>query len=263
MNRKSASIALIVACLLAGCGGTTPTAPPPSPAASPAARVDASAPVIDGVQTPASSGNPVPSPVATPTIAASPTPQAAVTGLLEAGTYRVTNPLLTLRPFTFTVPDGWHRDENFLNKGDVWEGNGVTMATWVVSHIYRDSCQWEGTLRQTTSVAEVVQALNEQTGHESTEPSATTFAGYPATRLELSLPADADLSGCDGQFARLWPDAGPKEQYGLPIFPGQTTTVYVVDLDSKPALIVAIANETSTAADVTELEQVIESIRFQ
>jgi hypothetical protein len=184
-------------------------------------------------------------------------------GPLEAGTYRITNPLHTLRPFTFTVPDGWRHDENFLNKGDVFEGNGVTMATWVVSHVYRDSCQWEGTLRQTTSVAEVVQALTEQTGHESTEPSPTTLAGHPATRIELSLPADADLSGCDGQFARLWPDAGPNEEYGLPIYPGQTTTVYVVDLDGTPAMIVAIPKETSTAADIAELEQVVESIRFQ
>jgi hypothetical protein len=182
----------------------------------------------------------------------------AVEGPLEAGTYRIT----MLRPFTFTVPDGWRHDENFVSKGDVWGGNGVTMASWFVSHIYRDSCQWEGTLRQATSVAEVVQALTEQTGHESAEPSATTFAGYPATRLELSLPSDADLSGCDGQGARLWPDAGPEEQYGLPIGPGQTTTVYVVDLDGLPTLIVAIFKETSTAADVAELDQVIESIRF-
>jgi hypothetical protein len=43
MDRKLASIALTVVCLLAGCGGTTPTAPPRS-ASSPAAEVDASAP---------------------------------------------------------------------------------------------------------------------------------------------------------------------------------------------------------------------------
>jgi hypothetical protein len=203
--------------LAAGCGSTTPTAPPSPPAGGPAAQVDASAPAVDGVQTPASSGNTAPSPVATPILS-------DVTGPLEGGPYRITNSLFTLRPFTFTVPDGWRHEEDFLNKGDAWEGNGVTMATWVVSHVYRDSCQWEGTLRQMTSVAEVVEALTEQTGHESTEPSEATFAGYPATRLELSLPAEADLSGCDGHFARLWPDAGPEEQYGLPIGPGQTTT---------------------------------------
>jgi hypothetical protein len=37
MGRKLTSIALTVSRLLAGCGGTTPTAPPPSPAGSPAA----------------------------------------------------------------------------------------------------------------------------------------------------------------------------------------------------------------------------------
>jgi hypothetical protein len=44
MDRKLASIALTVACLLAGCGSTTPTAPPSQPGGSPAAQINASAP---------------------------------------------------------------------------------------------------------------------------------------------------------------------------------------------------------------------------
>ena len=40
---KLAAIALAVACLLAACDSSTPT-PPSSPAGSPAARVEASAP---------------------------------------------------------------------------------------------------------------------------------------------------------------------------------------------------------------------------
>jgi hypothetical protein len=59
---KLASIAFAVAGLLAGCGSTTPSSPPPpSPAGSPAARVDPSAPAAHGVETPASSGDPAPS----------------------------------------------------------------------------------------------------------------------------------------------------------------------------------------------------------
>jgi hypothetical protein len=65
VDRKVASIAITVACLLAGCGSAMPTPPPPSPAGSPLAQVDASAPAVDDVQTPTNSGN-------SPSTAASP-----------------------------------------------------------------------------------------------------------------------------------------------------------------------------------------------
>ena len=84
-----------------------------------------------------------------------------------------------------------------------------------------------------------------------------------ASRLEISLPIDFDVAACDGPIVRLWPDAGPKEEFGLPIEPGHTMTVHVVDLDGTPQAIVAVRKESSSAADVAELEEVIASIRFE
>ena len=90
---KLASIALAVSCLLAACGNTTPTAPPPAPAGSPVAHVEASAPVVNGVEAPPSSGDPAPSASAVPQPTASPDPdalrQAAATGFLAAGAAHV------------------------------------------------------------------------------------------------------------------------------------------------------------------------------
>ena len=63
---KQASIALVVSCLLAGCGNATPIAAPPKPAGSPVAEVEASAPVVHGVQAPPNSGVPAPSASAAP-----------------------------------------------------------------------------------------------------------------------------------------------------------------------------------------------------
>jgi hypothetical protein len=139
----------------------------------------------------------------------------------------------------------------------------VTLATWLVTHVYADSCQWQGTLRQVGSVTELITALAEQTGHASTGPSTVSLGGYPATRIEFSVPADFDANTCDSEIIRLWPDAGPNEDFGLPIAPGQTTTVYVVDLDGQAQLIIGARKDDSTASDVAELEQVIESIRFE
>jgi hypothetical protein len=207
-------------------------------------------------------------PAETPTPTPTPTrPPAAPTGRLEPGTYRVVQ--FTQRAFTVTVPSGWSREDNFLSKGtgtaetNAFEGNGVYLATWVVSHVYSDSCQWEGALRQAGSVAEISEALAEQTGHDTTAPTETELGGYPATRFEFSLPSDFDVAACDQQFVRLWPDAGPNENYGLPIAVGQTATVYLVDIDGAAQLVITGRKESSTAADVSELEDILSSITFE
>ena len=213
-------------------------------------------------------GGPGPEDVPSATVTPTPTraPEAG-TGSLEAGTYRIAQ--FTRRAFTVTLPSGWTRDNNFLSTGtgtaatNAFEGNGVYVATWVVSHVYSDSCQWEGALREAASLAEVTQALAEQTGHDTTGPTETELDGFPATRFEFSVPSDFDLTACDQEFMRLWPDAGPNENYGLPIAVGQTATVYVVDIDGQAQLVIAGRWEGSTAGDVAEQEDVVSSIRFE
>jgi hypothetical protein len=209
-------------------------------------------------------GDPVQSATATPTPTRPPT---APRGQLEPGTYRIAE--FTRRAFTVTVPSGWTHENEFLSTGtgtaesNAFEGNGVYVATWIVSHIYSDSCQWEGALREARSVAELTEALAEQTGHDTTGPAETQIGGYPATRLEFSVPSDFDITACDQQFMRLWPDAGPDENFGLPIAIGQTATVYVVDIDGQALLVVAGQKESSAKAAVAELENVVASITFE
>jgi hypothetical protein len=93
---KQALFALTVACLLAGCGSTTPTAPPPSSAASPVARVDAAPPVVNGVQAPPSSSVLAPPASAVPQPTRTPDPElvraAAALGFLAAVQVRDTPP---------------------------------------------------------------------------------------------------------------------------------------------------------------------------
>jgi hypothetical protein len=154
-------------------------------------------------------------------------------------------------------------DGNFISKGDPWDANGVTFATWLISHVYADSCQWEGTLAEATSPAALVTALSTQTGHQTSGPTPLTLAGTQATRFDFSLAGDFDVSACDSEFVRLWPDAGPNENFGLPIYPGQTTTSYVLDFDGSTMVVVAIRNEDSPATDAAELEAIVESLVFE
>ena len=218
-------------------------------------------------------GGPAASPSPSPSPSASPRPALLLGGALAAGTYLLDEAQFTRRPFTVTVPKGWYRDVNdgnFVAKGagsdagaDAFEGNGVTMATWLVSHVYADSCRWQETLREVGSATDLTTALTEQTGHVTTGPTDVSLGGYPATRFEFSVPVGFDVGSCDSEIIRLWPDAGPNEDFGLPIAVGQTTTVYVVDLDGQAQLIIGARKGDSSPSDVGELEQVIESIRFE
>jgi len=209
---------------------------------------------------------PTPTPTVSPVPSPSPTPATLANGSLTPGTYRVATGQFTLKPFVVTVPEGWSHsvgDGNFISKGDPWDANGVTFATWLISHVYADSCQWEGTLAEATSPAALVTALSTQTGHQTSGPTRVTLAGNQATRLDFSLAGDFDVTTCDNEFVRLWPDAGPNENFGLPIYPGQSTTVYVLDFDGSAMVVVAIRNEDSPATDAAELEAIVESLVFE
>jgi len=211
-------------------------------------------------------GVPGPSPSSNPTQVPSPSatlPPLVPNGSIPAGTYKVT--YSTNQPLTVTLPPGWRKpatDENFISKGDVFEGNGVTFATWQVSHVYRDSCQWQGTLREAWTPGAIVTALTEQTGHQASASTEVTLGGEPATRIEFSLDAAFDVATCDQSFVRLWPDAGPNENFGLPILPGQRTTIYVIDHGDTATLVVGVRNEDSVPGDVAELDAVLASVQF-
>jgi hypothetical protein len=214
-----------------------------------------------------------PSPSSTaPTTAAplSPAPTVAWLheGELEPGTYRQN----VGGSLTLTVPDGWTggTDQFLAHKTDPSDQTSfVELAVWPITHVYANSCDWEGTLVEVRTPSELTTALAAQTGHETSRPAETTLGGYRATRLEFSVPADFDVSSCDGVegivegIIRLWPDAGPDEDYGLPIAPGQTTTVYVLDDDSPLRVVAAERSEGSSAADVAELEAVVDSLEFE
>jgi hypothetical protein len=184
-------------------------------------------------------------------------------GSLEPGTYRMTvGPGL----FALTVPAGWTSTASsfVVAKGDVFEErDSVALITWNVTHVYRDSCDWEGTLVETATPEALAAALAAQKGHQNSAPMSTTLGGYPATRLEFSVPAGFDLAQCDQPIIRLWPDAGPSESGGLPIAPGQMDTVYVVDVAGTAHLFAAIRWPDSPPADVRELEGIVDSIRFE
>jgi hypothetical protein len=198
-----------------------------------------------------------------PTASPGATPAAMIpTGAVPAGTYSISSYSNTR--LEVTVPEGWTYEGGWLSKGDVFEGNGVVFTPYVISHVYGDMCKWKGSLRPTPTKAALVSALAaiSTSGRGSTQDTLLGRAprGYPAARIDFSLPVDADLSDCDDDFMRLWPDPGPDEGGGLPIHPGHSTTAWVIETAGKATALVSIKNETSDPAAVAELDAIMQSI---
>jgi len=203
----------------------------------------------------------------------SPTVSSVQDGDLDPGTYRseISGGL------TFTVPTGWTGSTNqfVTHKGETDAGtlgrtghgfdspSGVTLTVWELTHVYADSCDWMGTLVEAGTPAALAEALAAQRGHETAGPTELTLGGYPATRFEFSIPSSFKTSDCYSDFIRLWPGPGPNEDAGLPISPGQTTTVYVVDVEGKGRVVGAIQRPESSAEDVAELDAVVQSLQFE
>ena len=248
MKRVLATVVVVFA--IAGCaaeqGNATGAAASPSASSS---RTPTSTP------TATASGGVAPSPSLLP-----------AAGALEPGTYY--HPEGVAR-FTFTVPEGWATTEgNFVYRAspqqpsDRYAVGEVLLTYWTVSHVYADACHHEATLVDAgTTTDELASLLVAQKGRVASAATDVTLGGFPAKRIELTVPADLDVTKCDGGFIRFWPAAGPDESGGLCCTAGGSTdVVYVVDVAGNRFAVVARHQASSTAEELAELDAIVASI---
>jgi hypothetical protein len=217
-------------------------------------------------------GGPGAQPTASPLPSPTASPAAVPSGSMAAGTYLVADSGITLHPYTFTLPAGlsagWTGGDG-ASRGEM-SGNGVRLTTWIITHVYADSCHWTGTLVPVAETATLVAALTGQVGHTHSTPVVTTIGGLPATKITFTLDAAFDVSTCDigdaktgTHIVRLWPDPGPDESGGWTISPGQTTTVYILEANHQLMVLMTVQHKDSPAADVAALQQILDSVEFQ
>ena len=215
--------------------------------------------------------------VATPTPEPTPTatPLALRPGQLAPGTYVMSNvdaPIRTLVRFTFTVPSGWNArpgDLYISKQGD--PAGELAFIPWVVTHVYADACQSEGTLTEVgPTVDDLVAALVDQANSEATTPVDVEVGGYPAKFISMSVPTGLDSSTCrnPGELIQIWADPAETDFFALPIDPANAAAdagrgVYIVDINGERVVILAGYTPDSSAADIAELESIIGSIHFE
>ena len=210
-----------------------------------------------------------PGPTMQPTPTETPTPlpsSAAGNGcaVLEAGSYRASVGAI---PLTVTVPNAWHvftLDPIHIGASTCLEDDdSVKLEVSLASRVPTDACQWQGIHVEAETPEAVTAALAAQEGHETIGPTDVTVAGYPASRFEFSvLDSAGESTACEG-FSTVALAGTPEDSLEHTLSPGQTATVYVVDVDGSTLVVAATRDGSATPANLAELDAVVDSLRFE
>jgi hypothetical protein len=200
---------------------------------------------------------------------------------LEPGRYFIANPYgdddpvlncdggcPDFRSVSFTVPGGWTVSDGLVFKHRN-QPNEVAFSVWAPGAVYPDPCHWQETVFDQTSVAGPwgptdERALANQAGRGGSTPTAVTFGGEQTARLvsriELSVPADLDLSTCDQGEYRSWTVWQVPDRANTNHAAGQIDVVYVVGLDRRSLFIDASQRPAASLDDLAELEAILDSM---
>ena len=190
------------------------------------------------------------------------------------GTYLWSAGAATPADITFTVPAGWASRFGIPNKDRGGPGE-IAVGNWIIENVYTDPCQWQGSLLDPPvgpTVDDLATALAVQKDRDATAPSDVMLGGYPAKRIELSIPADLDPATCDEGVIRTWVSPGEDasivdqtETLGVPpggMHPGQLNVVYIVDVEGDRLVIDTWHMPGTSAADLAELDGILASMRI-
>jgi hypothetical protein len=231
-----------------------------------------------GTSNPTSTSPSVPTvtPTAPPTATARATAQAIPSGTvnLSAGTYAFSFPLLDAPGMPFptvaiTVPDGWNSYKDFAVQSLNGTPRQLVVSFWNVDKVYANGCHWLGLslIDPGPTVDGLATVLAQRPLRNATAPVAVSLGGSTGEYLAWSVPADIDFSSCDRLpsdtqgFFESWTGLGPAtDRYQQA--PGQVDQLWILDVAGHRLVIDATYLPGSTGQDRTDLQQVVDSIRF-
>jgi len=221
-----------------------------------------------GVGGPPQSASPS-APPASPSL--SPTPTATpdqVDGDLQPGTYTTQLPVGDNLSMTFTVPGGWYAyaDPPGVLRGLVpTDDRAIAFQFRDVTTLKGDPCHWskpDDDIQVGPTADDLVQALQEQTAYEASEPVDVMVGGYAGQRVDIVSPTEAFAEvngattavGCDEDRWRFWDGEiyaqGPANRW-------QTN---ILDVDGTRLVIVVQDFPGTSAEDRAELDAILDSI---
>jgi hypothetical protein len=184
-------------------------------------------------------------------------------GDIAAGTYRVPASAWSVAEFTLWFPEGWMVQYGHIYSTNENTAQEVVLHPVVVDEIFTHACVGEAVPRSVgPQVMDLVDALAAQPGPQVSDPVETTLGGYPAWRLDLTVPPDLDLTTCriGENGLQVWYSA--RSDDNLVVVPDGTVRVYVVDVDGVRQVFITQHRDAALEEDLGELTSILDSIRI-
>ena len=183
----------------------------------------------------------------------------------EPGTYRISKSAWSVVDFTVTFPEGWTVQYGHVYSKHPDEGDEFGFYAIALDEIYADACDGsEGELVDVgSSVDDLAAALLQQAASLASQPVDTTLGGYPATRIDLTVPEGFDLKGCNLKRIglQIWYSA-PADKY-LVLLADGVVSVYIVDVGGRREVFLTQNRSATSGEDLRELKAVLDSIHIE
>ena len=206
-----------------------------------------------------------PQPTAAPStspapVITSPAPQPK--GSLAPGDYSLAYTPGDPVQFRLTLPEGWVGADYIIAKNSGLEEMAIVL--WgTVANVYRDGCNWTGSLYEPPvgpTVDDLANALAGLQDRDVSTPTDFTIDGFSGKELQMTIPNVAFATCDQGEF-RSWisSDGGARFHQG----PGEHSRIWILDVNGERILIFSRDFPGTSAQDKAELDQIMESIRIE
>ena len=182
------------------------------------------------------------------------------------GTYVVPRSAWSVTDYTVRFPEGWtvQYGHVFARHHDTDDELGFYAV--VVDEIYADACLGErgDVVTVGPGVQGLVDALLAQPGPSKRGPVRTALGGYPAVRIDLSIPSRLQRRNCftgPGTGVQVW-WSRPADKYFV-LLPAAVAQVYVLEVDGERQVFLAQMGDPGSTRDRAELQSVLDSIRIE
>jgi hypothetical protein len=202
-------------------------------------------------------GAPGPSAIPSPEPTATSTPGPLGTQSLAPGRYAV--PGFSAGISVAVPAGGWSSNNDWVVIGPRGneEPDGMAIRFFMASALYEDPSS-NRLLEVGPSVDDLVQAILGHPAYEASGPTDVAIDGFAGQMVELSIPADAELT--NDQFL-IFADEDGGGVWGWA--PGQTFELYIVEVNGTRLIIDAFHYPDTPESDLAALRSVVESVQFE
>ena len=184
---------------------------------------------------------------------------------IEPGTYRVPKSAWSAVDFAVSFPEDWTVEYGHVYATSQGDGTEVGFYAVVVDSIWAEACVGSGSGAMPElgpSVNDLAAALLKQPGPMAKGPIETTLGGYPATRIDLTIPKGFDLSKCNAKDIglQIWYSAPADKNFIL--LDDGIASVYILDVNGQRQVFLTQRSFAASKEDVRELRAVLDSIRI-